>query len=444
MNHENTRAFLRCSAEACASIYSIDQRFFSCPACGGLLDVEYEFTFPGGVEAVKATFRERKTHELPIDRSGVWRFRELLPFISDLSNIVTLAEGNTPLLESDLLAEYAGLENILLKHQGMNPTGSFKDNGMTTGISNARLLGASAVACASTGNTSASMAAYAARARMSAYVLIPTGQVAYGKLSQALEYGAKVVEIDGNFDDALRIVRELAEESDLYLLNSVNPFRLEGQKTIMIEMMEQLGWQPPDWVVLPGGNLGNASAFGKGLHELATNGFIDKIPRLAVIQAEGAAPFYEVFKSSDRSRLVPVTRPETLATAVRIGNPVSWKKALRSLAWTDGLVETVTEQEIADAKAMIGRAGIGCEPSSAAALAGLKRLVASGRVRRDATAACVLTGNLLKDPDYTVKYHSESLDLTRADSAARIKGRFANRPIHVAADKDEIRRVLKV
>jgi threonine synthase len=320
----------------------------------------------------------------------------------------------------------------------MNPTGSFKDNGMTTGISQARALGASAVACASTGNTSASMAAYAARARLPAYVLIPAGQVALGKLSQALEYGATVVEVDGNFDAALRIVRELTDETDLYLLNSVNPFRLEGQKTIMIELMEQLSWKPPDWVVLPGGNLGNVSAFGKALREMATNGFIDRIPRLAVIQAERSAPFYELFKSADRSRLVPVDRPETLATAIRIGKPVSWKKALRSLEWTDGLVETVTEQEIADAKAMIGRAGIGCEPASASALAGLKRLAAAGVVRRDEEVVCVLTGNLLKDPDYTVNYHGESL------AAASLKSTFANRPIQVAADKGLIRRALSV
>lgn len=442
---QSARAFLRCAEEECASTHSIDRRLYSCPLCGGLLDVAYDFDLPGGAGALKATFKERKLGDLPLDRSGVWRFRELLPFATDLSLVVTIAEGNTPIFESDSLAQYAGLDALRLKHQGMNPTGSFKDNGMTTGISRARMMGASAVACASTGNTSASMAAYAARAGLPAYVLIPADKVAHGKLAQALEHGATVLEVAGNFDDALGIIRELSEETGLYLLNSVNPFRLEGQKTIMIEMMEQLGWRSPDWVVLPGGNLGNASAFGKALYELASAGFIERLPRLAVVQAQGAAPFYKLVTSTDRSRLIPVTRPETLATAIRIGNPISWKKALRSLTWTDGVVEKATEQEIADAKAMIGRAGIGCEPASAAALAGLKRLVASNLIHRHETVVCVLTGHLLKDPDYTISYHHDSLALGEAEpEVAKIRGRFANHPIQVAADKEEIRRLLQV
>ncbi|HVG19235.1 MAG TPA: threonine synthase, partial [Blastocatellia bacterium] len=303
-------------------------------------------------------------------------------------------------------------------------------------------LGATAVACASTGNTSASMAAYAARANMRSFVFIPAGQVAYGKLSQSLEYGSKVVEIEGNFDDAMRVVREMAEETDLYLLNSINPFRLEGQKAIVIEMMEQLDWKAPDWIVLPGGNLGNTSAFGKAIHELAELGFINRLPRLAVIQAERAAPFYDLFASSDRSLLRPFDRPATLATAIRIGNPVSWKNALRSLAWTGGVVERVTEQEIADAKAMIGRDGIGCEPASAATLAGVKRLVASGLIRRGDRVIALLTGSLLKDPAYTIGYHTGDLFLEDEGGRHRVEGRFANRPARVAADKREIKRLL--
>ena len=412
--------------------------------------MDYEFHLPQGpdsvnsVNSLKTAFRSRKTESTGPYVSGVWRFHELIPFIADLSRIVTLAEGNTPIYEGSESSRFAGLSSILFKHQGLNPTGSFKDNGMTTGVSMAAHLGATRVACASTGNTSASMAAYAARAGIKAVVFVPAGQISFGKLAQALEYGATVVELEGSFDDAMRIVRELAEETDLYLLNSVNPFRLEGQKTIIIEMLEQLGWEPPDWIVLPGGNLGNTSAFGKALHELKTLGFIDRIPRLAVIQAKGAAPFSALFKSSDRSRLVPVDSPSTLATAIRIGNPVSWKKALRSLEWTDGIVEHVSEHEIADAKAVIGQDGIGCEPASAVTLAGVKNLVASRTVRTDAKVVCVLTGNLLKDPSYTIDYHSRALALEKDGDRRMVMVTRANRPLRARADKAEIKRALQI
>src|SRR5262249_32349856 len=268
--------------------------------------------------------------------------------------------------------------------------------------------------------------------------------VAYGKLSQALEYGATVLELEGNFDDAMRVVREFTAETGVYLLNSLNPFRLEGQKTIIIELLEQLSWQSPDWIVLPGGNLGNAAAFGKALHELAELGFIDKMPRLAVIQAEGAAPFYQLANSTDHSRINPVDRPATLATAIRIGNPVSWKKALRSLTWTEGVVEKVSEQQIADAKAMIGRDGIGCEPASATTLAGTRRLVARGVIDRSSVVVCVLTGSLLKDPDYSIAYHTGELALEESGKQEPISGKMRNRPTRVAAEKDAIRRLLGI
>ncbi|HKP10938.1 MAG TPA: threonine synthase, partial [Blastocatellia bacterium] len=351
-------------------------------------------------------------------------------------------EGNTPLYSAPRSAAYAGLERLRFKHQGMNPTGSFKDNGMTTGVTQAVGLGATAVACASTGNTSASMAAYAARAGLRALVFIPAGQVAYGKLSQALEYGATVVEIEGNFDDAMRVVREIAEETDIYLLNSINPFRLEGQKAIAIELVEQCAWRPPDWVVLPGGNLGNSSAFGKAIDELIQLGFISRAPRLAIIQAEGASPFYELFASADRSAFQAQARPATLATAIRIGNPVSWKKALRAVRQTGGVVERVSEQELADAKAVIGRDGIGCEPASAATLAGIKKLVAAGVMKATDDVAAVLTGNLLKDPTYTVAYHMGELAIDGEGGPQTITAGFANRPVRVAADKQAIKRLL--
>ena len=444
MNANNSTAALRCIEATCEERYPIDERLYTCRRCGGLLDVQYDFNPSATPSDLKAVFRHRRTADTELERSGVWRYRELLPFVKDLSKVVTLAEGNTPIYEARRSAKYAGLDELRFKHQGMNPTGSFKDNGMTTGVTQAVALGAQAVACASTGNTSASMAAYAARAGMRAFVFIPADQISYGKLSQSLEYGAKVVEIEGNFDDAMRLVRELADETELYLLNSINPFRLEGQKAIIIEMMEQCGWQPPDWIVLPGGNLGNTSAFGKALHEMKQLGFIERMPRLAVIQAEGAAPFYELFTSIDRSALHPVANPATLATAIRIGNPVSWKKALRALDYTDGVVERVTEQEIADAKAIIGQDGIGCEPASAATLAGIKRLVASGEISESNNVIAVLTGNLLKDPSYTIGYHTDGLVIDQDGEHSLIKGSFANRSVRSAADKDEIKRVLAI
>ncbi|MFL6278255.1 MAG: threonine synthase [Blastocatellia bacterium] len=442
MSDTHSTARLRCIEAHCAATYKATERLYTCTHCGGLLDVAYDFRLPAGVAEMRARFRERRMANDAIERSGVWRFRELLPFIDDPAQIVTLAEGNTPLYTAPRSAEYAGLKSLRLKHQGMNPTGSFKDNGMTTGVTQAVRLGATAVACASTGNTSASMAAYAARAGLRALVFIPAGQVAYGKLSQALEYNATVIEIEGNFDDAMRIVREIAKETDIYLLNSINPFRLEGQKAIAIELFEQCDWQSPDWIVLPGGNLGNSSAFGKAIDELAALGFIERVPRLAIIQAEGASPFYELFASADHATFRSQPQPATLATAIRIGNPVSWKKALRAIERTGGVVERVSEQEIADAKAMIGRDGVGCEPASAATLAGIKKLVAAGVIKTTDDVAAVLTGNLLKDPSYTVAYHTGKLAIDREGEPQAITGSFANRPLRVAADKQQIKRLL--
>jgi threonine synthase len=443
MNLPHSDAYLLCIEPNCREQYGIHQRIYTCSRCGGLLDVQYSFNLAGTPAQIKTIFTQRRNHDADLERSGIWRFRELLPFVKDFSKVITIAEGNTPIYRAPRSAEYAGITELNLKHQGMNPTGSFKDNGMTTGVTQAVVLGASAVACASTGNTSASMAAYAARAGLRAFVFIPADQISYGKLSQSLEYGARVIQIDGNFDDAMRLVREVAEETDLYLLNSINPFRLEGQKAIVVEMMEQCNWEPPDWIVLPGGNLGNTSAFGKALYELKELGFIDRMPGLAVIQAEGAAPFYEMFRSN-KPTLSPVVDPVTLATAIKIGEPVSWKKALRSIERTNGVVERVTEQEIADAKAVIGADGIGCEPASAATLAGIRRLVRSGTIDKSSKVVGVLTGNLLKDPTYTIGYHTGELKLEQSGVQQQIEGSFANKPLKAAANKEEIRRVLEI
>ncbi|MGH9755774.1 MAG: threonine synthase [Blastocatellia bacterium] len=399
----------------------------------------------------------RRASSETIDQSGVWRYRELLPE-ADEAEIITMVEGNTPIWDAPRSAAYAGMERLSFKHLGMNPTGSFKDLGMTTGITQAKRLRATSVACASTGNTSASMAAYAARAGMKAFVFIPSGQIALGKLSQALDYGAIVLQIDGDFDDAMRLVREVSSRSPLYLLNSVNPFRLEGQKTIAFEMAQQRGWRAPDRVVVPGGNLGNSSAIAKGFHELLELGVIAKMPRVTIIQAEGANPLYRMWawgrnlqetdqyhdrEGVDDLKLEPVKDATTLATAIKIGAPLSWPKAIRGLRWSGGEVEQVTEQEIADAKAMIGLDGIGCEPASAVTLAGLRKMVAAGDVNPDEDIVAILTGHVLKDPDYTVNYHAGALSFTgKGGEKITLESRYANAFTHVPAERDAIMEAL--
>jgi threonine synthase len=376
----------------------------------------------------------------------------VLPF-DDAAPIVTLAEGNTPLYDAPRCAEYCGVGAIRLKHQGCNPTGSFKDTGMTTCVTQAVLLGARTVVCASTGNTSASLAAYAARAGLQCAILLPRGQITSSKLAQSIDYGAIVCEIDGNFDDCMRLIREIAEDPSIYLANSINPFRIEGQKTAAFELMEQCEWRVPDHVVVPGGNMGNSSALGKGFEEMLQLGLIERLPKLSVIQAEGAAPLAQLFArlmgepQSDRTsmpeELSPVERPQTLATAIKIGSPVSWEKALRSAIHSQGQVIAVGEQEIADAKAMIGRDGIGCEPASATTVAGIRKLVAAGFIRRGESTVAVLTGHLLKDPDYVSQYHRGTLSLgpgtpPRKTKSEIIKGTFRNAPVQVAASKNAI------
>lgn len=409
--------------------FPIDDVIYTSPLSGSLLEIQYP-EIQTEPEALKRLWRERRMSNHPLDRSGVWRYREMLPFWPDFEHVVTLSEGNTPVLDAPRAAEYAGLKALQFKHQGYNPTGSFKDNGMTCGVAQARHLGMTKVACVSTGNTSASMAAYASAAGLQPIIFIPNGNIAYGKLAQALEYGARTLQVEANFDQILALVRKLAEELGIYLLNSINPFRIEGQKTIMVELLDQLDWRPPDWVVLPGGNLGNASAFGKGFREMKGRGLIERSPRLAVVQAEGSSPFYDLF-ASGAAELTPNPHPETLATAIRIGDPVSWPKALREVRESGGVVEKVSEQEIADAKAVIGRCGIGCEPASAATLAGIRKMVADGRIQPGERVVAVLTGHVLKDPDYIYRYHTGQLD---DPSGKRILSAFGNAPAVVPND----------
>ena len=385
----------------CGTVQATASRMFRCSQCSELLEVTYPEWADAGREfglRLKEIWRERRGSNLPENASGVWRFRELLPQI-ERGNMVTMCEGNTPLIELQQAPRNAGGARVLAKHQGMNPTGSFKDTGISAAISMAKSEGFNFVCCASTGNTSASVAAYAARAGMKSIVLLPVGQVASGKLAQALEYGAYVLQLQTDFDGCLKILHEVVQRFPAYLLNSLNPYRLEGQKTVAFEIMEQLDWNIPHHVIVPGGNLANSSALGKGFMELHQLGLISRLPKISIIQAAGANPLVRTMRENGGESLIAV-KPETRATAIRIGNPASWRKAAAALKNTGGACEDVSEQEIAQAKAELGAEGVGCEPASAASLAGLKKLARMGFVKPDETVVLVLTGHMLKDVDY--------------------------------------------
>jgi threonine synthase len=405
--------YLRCIEPDCKKTFALHDQVLSCPDCGDLLEAVVELKVDPS--DLKQMWRARRCSDNPLDRSGVWRFREVLPNDYADGAVVTLAEGNIALVRGARAVEWAGARDVQFKHLGWNPTGCFKDLGMTVGITEAKHLGAKAVGCASTGNTAGSMAAYAARAGITAKVFLPAGAVSLNKVAQSLDFGAEVVEMEGNFDRALDALLQ-DRKSGLYFLNSINPFRVEGQKTVMYELMEQLGWEPPDYVVVPGGNLGNSAAFGKAFEELKALGFINKVPRLVVVQARGSNALVRTAEAND-GELHPVTNPQTFATAIRIGNPKSWRKSLRGVRFTNGIVTDVTDDEIADAKAVIGRDGIGCEPASATTLAGIRKLIAEGKVDRDARMIAILTGHALKDTDFIIKSHQRQF--VTAESVAR-------------------------
>ena len=365
-----------------------------CP-CGGLLEVRHGAPPATGAE-LRALFDERRS----AGGSGVWRFAELvLPGAA--SSAVSRPEGNTPLVESPAVSRWTGLEWLRLKEEGLNPTGSFKDRGMTVGATQARRIGASAVACASTGNTAASMAAYAAMAGLPALVVVPAGQVALGKLAQSIAYGARTLLVRGDFDACVSLVREAADRLGVYVLNSINPYRIEGQKTIVLEALQQLEWSPPDWIVVPAGNLGNTAAFGKALREAKEWGLVSRAPRLAAVQAAGAAPFARSFREGFARR--HAVKADTVATAIRIGDPASYERAVKAIRETDGVVAEVTDAEILEAKGVIDGAGIGCEPASAASVAGARRLVREGMIRPGQRVVAILTGHLLKDPEILLR-----------------------------------------
>jgi len=457
--------FQRCIAPDCGATVGLDDVAFACPKCRGLLDVAYDWSRLPAPKSLRE-FEAKWSHRTdPLCFSGVWRFRELLPF-ADPAQVLTIGEGQTILQCADTVAAYAGMNagRLFLQYEGMNPSGSFKDNGMTAAFTHARIVGARRAACASTGNTSASLAVFcSATGLMRAVIFIGSGKISYGKLAQALDHGALTIQITGDFDDAMARVREVASRLGIYLVNSINPFRLEGQKTIMFRVLEALRWEVPDWILVPGGNLGNVSSFGKAFAELSELGLIARRPRLAVINAAGADTFYQLFEKNGLrwnggkpdQRLIDGyyraldqenLRAATLASAIEINRPVNLTKALRALDWCNGVVRQVTDQEMLDAKAKVGAGGLGCEPASAASVAGLKRLRQEGLVSPDERVVCILTGHQLKDPTATVAYHSsdpKTFDEVLGKRGVR-RANFANRAVQVPNDLDEIIKAIEL
>jgi len=455
----------RCINPACAATCSVDETSFVCPRCGGLLDVAYDWNRlqpPRALRDFEGKWADRAN---PLSFSGVWRFHQLLPFARP-EQIMTIGEGQTILQRADAVAAYVGVEpgTLFLQYEGMNPSGSFKDNGMTAAFTHARAVGARRAACASTGNTSASLAVFcSATGLMRAIIFIGSGKISYGKLAQALDHGALTVQIAGDFDDAMQRVQQVARRLGIYLVNSINPFRLEGQKTIMFRVLEALRWEVPDWIVVPGGNLGNVSAFGKAFIELSELGLVERVPRLAVINAAGANTLYQLYEQQHLrwnqgqldgglidgyfAKLAAARiRASTIASAIEINHPVNLPKALRALDRCGGVVREVTDQEILDAKAKVGAGGLGCEPASAASVAGARKLTREGVIASGERVVCILTGHQLKDPTATVAYHStdqKTFDDVLGSRGVR-RATFANRAVQVPNDLDEIIKAIEV
>ena len=421
--------------DVCGARHAAFDARVQCASCGGLLHIEHPQP-PTCASALRELFDLRLTPPRGLygtgpGDSGVWRFRELvMPGVAD-DDLVTQGEGNTPLLARARVAQWTGVDDLLIKHEGHNPTGSFKDRGMTVAITQAKRIKATAVACASTGNTSSALASYAALAGLRGLVLVPAGKVALGKLSQTIAYGAQTLLVRGDFDDCLRLARESSEQLGVYLANSINPWRLEGQKTIIFDLLQQLRWQSPDWLVLPAGNLGNTAAFGAALRDALRLGLIDRAPRLACVQAAGSAPFAASFLDDFRTR--HTVRAETVATAIRIGDPASYDRAVRAIRETNGVVLSVTDDELLEAKAVIDASGVGCEPASAASVAGVRALVRRGIIDRRARVVTLLTGHMLKDPEVMLSYHR----------GIEPPPPFANRSIEIDATLADVERVLR-
>ena len=442
-------AFQKCINPDCGAQFDCGQAMFKCPKCGELLDAQYNWERIEAPDKLSDFGKRWANRDNRLDFSGVWRFRELLNFCPDKYK-VSIGEGQTILQQNDSVAEYVDIRpgRLYLEYEGLNPSGSFKDNGMAAAFSHARMIGVKSCACASTGNTSASVALYAHHCGLKSIVFIGSGRIAFGKLSQAMDYGAQTIQILGDFDDCMRQVQDVCTKLGLYLLNSLNPFRLEGQKAIMYRILEGMGWEVPDWIVVPGGNLGNSSAFGKAFYELKQLGLIERIPRMAIINATGADTLTDLVNNKKliwNDGKVEQTiiddyyadltarnfSPHTCASAIEISRPVNLKKCLRSIDICNGVVRAVTDDEIRDAKAIVGKYGLGCEPASAASIAGLRRLRAEGLIAADERVACVLTGHALKDPDVTVNYHTKK------------QGEFSNRPVEAPNDINEIIKLIK-
>lgn len=432
------KPFKRCIIPSCGLIYEISNAIYTC-RCGSFLDIIYP-TIPK--KKLTETFYERRNPKGNIfNESGVWRFRELINFpnidtenFEECSRTLVSMDGSEgrqskPYLMSKV-SEYVDMnsECLFLQPEGYNPSGSFKDNGMTTAVTHARMLGIRKLICASTGNTSASAAMYAANENMNCEVYVPKGDIAPGKLGQAFQFGAQVVQIDGNFDDALSYSLQVASKDGGYTVNSINPFRIEGQKTILYRALEHLDWNPPDWVVYPGGALGNTSSCGKAIMELYEWGWIKKIPRLLIVNALGANTFYELTNGvflgkrlewnsgkPDYDLLnkyyqnmdISGSRPRTKATAIQIGRPANIFKALRALEFTSGVVIEVTDKEMSDGMAIVGLNGFDCEMASGAVPAGIKKLRQEEIIKRDDIVIGILTGKQ-KDPNLSIEYHLDS------------------------------------
>ncbi len=431
----------------CSSVVQRPRNDFRCSMCAGLLQITYpswksERFDRSRVGVLKSIWHGRRSSNALLDRSGVWRFRELLPAPASGEQVVTLQEGNTPIYAMPRSSRATGVAQLYAKHQGLNPTGSFKDTGMTVAATFARQAGCRWVACASTGNTSASMAAYAARAGMRSLVLVPEGRISWSKLSQALDYGAFTCQLRTDFDGCLRLLQELVRHAPVYQLNSINPFRIEGQKTVAFELLEQLDWLAPDHIIVPGGNLGNSSAIGKALLEMRDLGLVARLPKLSIIQAEGANALIRTVHETAGKSLISV-QAETRATAIRIGSPASWQKAVKVLQATAGACEDVSEIEIAQAKAEIGAEGVGCEPASAVTLAGLKKLLQQGFVKREETVVLILTGNLLKDPDFTMEFHRGELLSEAKQPQHRELNSLRHPPVILDANLEAVMRALE-
>jgi threonine synthase len=458
-------AFQRCVMPDCAATYDVGEVRTSCDACGSLLDVDYDWDslpVPSSLQFFEDKWRRRAE---PLCFSGVWRFVDLLPF-APAGKIVTIGEGQTLLHPSDGVARFVGVRpgNMLLQYEGLNPSGSFKDNGMTAAFTHAHTIGARRAACASTGNTSASLALYCGVSKlMQAIIFIGSGKISYGKLSQALDYGALTLQIAGDFDDAMHRVQQVSTKQGIYLVNSVNPFRLEGQKTIMFRVLEAMRWEIPDWIVVPGGNLGNSSAFGKAFHELHQLGLIDRVPRLGVINAAGANTLFELVErrglrwNHGRPDAAIVNnyyaelddanrRASTIASAIEINRPVNLYKCLRALECMNGVVREVTDEQMLDAKAQVGANGLGCEPASAASVAGAKLLREEGVIEPGERVVCILTGHQLKDPTATVAYHTHDQNEFNRVLGSRGVSRaaFANRAVQVENNLNEIIRAIEL